>query len=43
MNEDLLKKLEKLPIETQKEFIDTFEKYTVKTKESKIHSDLCRL
>ena len=39
MNEDLLKKLEKLPIETQKEFIDTFEKYTVKTKESKIHSD----
>src|SRR5210317_2376724 len=33
------KKIEKLPTDVQREFLETFEKYTEKKKESKIHSD----
>jgi hypothetical protein len=34
-----LKKIEKLPTDVQREFLETFEKYTEKKKETKIHSD----
>jgi len=34
-----LKKIEKLPTDVQREFLETFEKYTEKKKESKIHND----
>jgi hypothetical protein len=33
------KKIEKLPTDVQREFLETFEKYTEKKKETKIHSD----
>jgi len=34
-----LEKIKKLPTDVQKEFLETFQKYTEKKKESKIHSD----
>ena len=34
-----LKKIEKLPTDVQREFLETFEKYTEKKKETKIHND----
>jgi hypothetical protein len=39
MEINLKKDRKKLPTDVQREFLETFEKYTEKKKETKIHSD----